>query len=136
RQKPFPGRLAVNLDEPGYQPRFFYGGHACTLRLGQYLPVMGVLQQLFLYFFPHLFHHPYGLYDRDLLKALHQNLMATGEKRTFSYVMTLSNHPPYNVPKEFDNQDVKLPKSLTDRLIDPKEQFYKRINGFRFADAS
>jgi phosphoglycerol transferase MdoB-like AlkP superfamily enzyme len=131
--KPFPGRLPVVMDKLGYKPKFYYGGEIAWHRLYQFLPTIGFPDYYAEHSFDHFEHHKYGLYDRDLFKAVHEGLNQATEPQ-FMFVLTLSNHPPYAVPPEWAGTSVKVPESLIARRIDSEKQMYDRINAFRYAD--
>jgi|GEM_PF-1537520 len=131
--KLFPSTLTREMQLQGYRPEFFYGGEINWHRLYQFLPVLGFRDYYAEHSFDHFEHHKYGIFDRDLFQAVHQKLLVATDP-TFIFSLSISNHPPFNVPVAFNNHDVKIPASLEKRLVDSREQFYRRINGFRYAD--
>lgn len=133
--KPFPDRLPGVMGRLGYKPRFYYAGNIAWHRLYQFMPMMGFEDVYGENSFNDLPHSQYGLYDRDLFFAVHRHLQQA-DQPTFSFILSQSNHPPYYVPGEFNDQSVRLPELIRSRLVDPLDHFYKRINAFRFADAS
>ncbi len=133
--KPFPDRLPGVMKRLGYKPRFYYAGNIAWHRLYQFMPMMGFEDVYGENNFNDLPHSQYGLYDRDLFFAVHRHLQQA-DQPTFSFILSQSNHPPYYVPDEFNDHTVKLPELIRSRLVDPLDHFYKRINAFRFADAS
>ncbi len=62
-------------------------------------------------------------------------MLMRAENPTFSFIMTLSNHPPYGVPEKFmglvDSSNV--PSNLKEKILD-EENFYKRTRTFSYAD--
>lgn len=131
--KAFPGRLPVVMKSLGYQPRFFYGGVVAWHRLYQFLPAIGYDAVFAEHSFPELPHHENGLYDDGLFSAVADDLSKAG-RRTFTFVMTLSNHPPYDVPETAKSPPIEVPASLKDRMLDSPETFMRRLYAFRYAD--
>jgi phosphoglycerol transferase MdoB-like AlkP superfamily enzyme len=134
--KNFPGRLPQVMKKIGYNTRFFYGGVIAWHRLYQFLPQVGFDHVYAEHSDPLLPRRESGLYDGDLFKMLDNNLSALPKEShpTFSFVMTLSNHPPFDVPPEAQEPPITLPKSISNILIDTPEQLRRRLVAFRYAD--
>ena len=50
--------------------------------------------------------------------------------------MSLTNHPPYNIPPDEESQQLKLPESLRRLLIKDENKVVKRFKAFRHTDRS
>jgi phosphoglycerol transferase MdoB-like AlkP superfamily enzyme len=136
--KPFPGRLPGVMASLGFEPRFFYGGVIAWHRLYQFLPQVGFQKVFAEHSDDTLPRHENGLFDGDLFKLVDRDLAARRpeDPPTFSFVMTLTNHPPYLVPAGAELPPIKLPPTIADRLIDDPEQIMRRLVAFRYADRS
>ncbi len=131
--KAFPGRLPIVMKGLGYQPRFFYGGVVAWHRLYQFLPAIGYDSVFAEHSFPALPHHENGLFDDGLFTAVLDDL-AKSDQQTFSFVMTLSNHPPYDVPASAKESPIVVPETLQRRILDDPSTFMRRLYAFRYAD--
>jgi len=132
--KPFPNYLAKMMEKLGYHPRFFYAGQIPWHRLYHFLPILGYKEHYADHSFPGIRKHYWGLYDEDFFNQLHKTMLKTS-KKTFNFILTQSNHPPFYVPPEF-KFTIKLPKSISKRILVGPKQFAKRINAFRYSDYS
>lgn len=91
--------LAALLREHGYHARFVYGGE------GQFDNMQG-------FFLANGFHEAidggdfesprfvgsWGVSDEDVLERVHQELLADGERPSFTLAFSVSNHTPYDYP--------------------------------------
>ncbi|MBF0280420.1 MAG: sulfatase-like hydrolase/transferase [SAR324 cluster bacterium] len=117
----------------GYRTRFFYGGSLAWHHLSYFLKKNGFQE---VYGENHIENVPkkfFGVYDEDLFRFVHQNLK-DADSPTFNFVMTLSNHPPYNVPDDFQlPEDFHLPSSFSG-VIEDEDYYKKRFRGFAYSD--
>ena len=62
-------------------------------------------------------------------------MLLQAKNPTFSFIMTLSNHPPYGMPETFMGpvNSSNVPSNLKEKILD-EENFYKRIRAFAYAD--
>jgi phosphoglycerol transferase MdoB-like AlkP superfamily enzyme len=133
--KAFPGRLAPLMKAQGYAPRFFYGGVAAWHRLYQFVPALGYASFSAEHSYPDRPHHEHGLYDGDLLEEVLSSLRAA-DAPTFSFVMTLTNHPPFSVPAGEAEPKIAVPKALQALMLDDPAQLERRFIAYRYADRS
>lgn len=131
--KKFDHLLPKVMEKQGYESSFYYGGISHWHRLYHFLPEIGFHNFFSENSFPDKNHHPYGLYDIDLFKSVHERLLKA-DRPTFSYIMSLSNHPPYNVPPGEDDKTWKIPETLKKWLIVEEDFFYQRFNAFAHSD--
>lgn len=133
--KAFPGRLAPLMKAQGYEPRFFYGGVAAWHRLYQFVPALGYAAFSAEHSYPERPHHEHGLYDGDLLEEVLTSLRQA-EGPTFSFVMSLTNHPPFSVPQGEEEPPIHVPASLKALMLDDPAQLERRFIAYRYADRS
>lgn len=131
--KRFSQLLPKTMEKLGFESSFYYGGVSHWHRLYHFLPEIGFHNFFSENSFPDKDRHPYGLYDRDLFKSVHERLEKT-DRPTFSFVMSLTNHPPYNVPTGEDDKTWKIPETLKKWLIVEEDFFYQRFNAFAHSD--
>ncbi len=129
--KPFPSSLATVMEKLGYRPQFFYGGNLTWHRLSFFLKSAGFRA---VYGANHILNTPktrFGAYDGDLFQLVHQKLK-NATQPTFTFIMTLSNHPPFDLPDDYQTPEIKMPSSLDFKRR--KYSFHKRFNAFAYAD--
>jgi phosphoglycerol transferase MdoB-like AlkP superfamily enzyme len=118
----------------GYIPLFFYGGSLSWHRLYSILPKLGYQKIFGESSIQNVTKTRFGVHDADLFELVHQKLMKA-KQPTFSFVMTLSNHPPYGVPENFVGQvtSSNAPSKLKKRILD-EDNFDKRMRALAYAD--
>ncbi|MBF0288606.1 MAG: LTA synthase family protein [SAR324 cluster bacterium] len=132
--KPFPGSLARILKQMGYFPQFYYGGNLTWHHLSLFLKNAGFEA---IYGADHISTPEktrFGVHDQDLFNLVHHNLK-NAEQPTFSFIMTLSNHPPFEWPKHYKPPEgLKIPSHARFKLR--KYNFEKRFGAFSYSDFS
>ena len=132
--KPFSTTFPRIMERQGYIPLFFYGGSLSWHRLYSILPKLGYQKIFGESSIQNVNKTRFGVYDADLFELVHQKLMKA-KQPTFSFVMTLSNHPPYGVPENFVGQvtSSNAPSKLKKRILD-EDNFDKRMRALAYAD--
>ena len=122
------------MERQGYIPLFFYGGSLSWHRLYHILPKLGYHQIFGESSIQNVSKTRFGVHDTDLFELVHQKLLQA-KQPTFSFVMTLSNHPPYGVPENFVGQvtSSNAPSKLKKRILD-EDNFDKRMRALAYAD--
>jgi phosphoglycerol transferase MdoB-like AlkP superfamily enzyme len=123
----------------GYQTRFIYGGNPGWRDIDKFARKQGFetvegqvdieksteggLKQT----------HDWGVYDADVFNyAL--NKLKTAKNPQLILIMTTTNHPPYEVPKDYKVSNLALPESLSKNLLVEKSLAQKRFEVFRYAN--
>jgi phosphoglycerol transferase MdoB-like AlkP superfamily enzyme len=132
--KPFSTTFPRIMERQGYIPLFFYGGSLSWHRLYSILPKLGYQKIFGESSIQNVTKTRFGVHDADLFELVHQKLMKA-KQPTFSFVMTLSNHPPYGVPENFVGQvtSSNAPSKLKKRILD-EDNFDKRMRALAYAD--
>ena len=132
--KPFSTTFPRIMERQGYIPLFFYGGSLSWHRLYHILPKLGYHQIFGESSIQNVSKTRFGVHDADLFELVHQKLLQA-KQPTFSFVMTLSNHPPYGVPENFVGQvtSSNAPSKLKKRILD-EDNFDKRMRALAYAD--
>ncbi|MBF0278520.1 MAG: sulfatase-like hydrolase/transferase [SAR324 cluster bacterium] len=129
--KPFPSSLAKVMEKLGYRPQFFYGGNLTWHRLSFFLKNAGFQE---IYGANHVLDSPktrFGAFDGDLFRLIDKKLKKA-DQPTFSFIMTLSNHPPFDLPEDYKAPEIRMPSS-----VEFKQSNYsleKRFRAFAYAD--
>lgn len=134
--KPFPHTLPRLMKEQRFDPRFFYGGSLEWHHLHKLLKSFGYEKIFGEHHMRTKFSESndyFGVYDEDLFKYLNESLK-TATEPTFNFVMTLSNHPPYVIPKNFQlPKGFEFPADLQPHVKDVKS-IRDRLRGHFYAD--
>jgi phosphoglycerol transferase MdoB-like AlkP superfamily enzyme len=122
------------MERQGYIPLFFYGGSLSWHRLYSLLPKLGYQKIFGESSIQNVTKTRFGVHDADLFELVHQKLMKA-KQPTFSFIMTLSNHPPYGVPENYVGQvtSSNAPYKLKKRILD-EDNFNKRMRALAYAD--
>ncbi len=81
--------------------------------------------------------HDWGIYDEDLFSYIKLKISQNTNKKKLFVVMTTSNHPPFELPENYDLNSIKESTSASNfpdknRLIDAKLAEY-RFRTFRYS---
>ncbi len=111
-QSPYPTALAANMKRLGYKTRFFYGGFLSWQRLDSFAQNQGFDE---VYgggnMSAGLHTNEWGVDDRYLFDFILKNL--DDETPSFNFILTTSNHPPYDLDLEALGYPLKaLPPQL------------------------
>ena len=130
--RPFPHDLPLALKGQGYEPVFFYGGNLAWHNLGKFAQAIG---------FEKVYSEAdsaskektrFGVHDGDLFALIDQRL-SQATKPTLAFVMTLTNHPPYQVPADYVSPLTGIPPGLKP-FLKSEENFQERFRAFAYAD--
>jgi phosphoglycerol transferase MdoB-like AlkP superfamily enzyme len=132
--KPFSTTFPRIMERQGYIPLFFHGGSLNEGRLYSLIPKLGYQKIFGESSIQNVAKTRFGVHDGDLFELVHQKLMKA-KQPTFSFVMTLSNHPPYEVPENFVGQvtSSNAPSKLKKRILE-EGNFDKRMRALAYAD--
>ena len=132
--KPFPTTFPRIMENQGYMPLFFYGGSLNEGRLYSLIPKLGYQKIFGESSIKNKTKTRFGVHDEDLFELVHKKLLKA-KQPTFSFVMTLSNHAPYEVPKNFLVQvtSSNAPSKLKKRILD-EDNFDKRMRALAYSD--
>jgi phosphoglycerol transferase MdoB-like AlkP superfamily enzyme len=129
----FPSSLPAILRSLGYKPRFFYGGNLAWHNLGFFLAGVGFDDVFSEGDLANVEHTPFGVHDQDLYDFALAKMQASDEP-TFSFIMTLSNHPPFRTPASYrDPGPIAVPAELRPILTDAS-YFADRYRLHRYSD--
>ena len=132
--KPFPNTFPRIMEQLGYRPLFFYGGSLAWHRLNHLMVKLGYQEIFGESSIQNVSKTRFGVHDGDLFELVHQKLKQA-EHPTFSFVMTLSNHPPYGVPNSFIGPvtSSNAPPKLKELILD-EDNFNNRMRALAYTD--
>lgn len=129
----------------GYTTRFLYGGKLGWRQLGPYFQAQGwdVLEgadqlkkkmDLAKTVSPRNLGNEWGLFDEHLFNYVAQELESATTPQVF-YVLTTSNHPPYEVPDTFKATGLdKLSPQLQKLFSKPESEALRRLRTLQYAN--
>jgi len=136
--------LTSSAHEPyktrGYETSFLYGGKLAWRDIGNYFKHQGyhrligeaeIIDSLGL---EGENGSEWGLYDEHLFNFVIQDLEKSKTPK-FMLALSTSNHPPFEVPKNFEFKSLKIPAELESRITREKDLFQKRFQAFQYANA-
>ena len=134
--KSFPNTLPLMMKSKGYKSKFFFGGSLNYHRLNSLVPKLGFQEMYGESSIRNASKTRFGVHDGDLYELVHQNLL-NAKQPTFSFVVTITNHAPYEVPKYFKGlvNSSNAPLLLKNKIID-KDNFDKRMRALAYVDKS
>lgn len=118
--EPYPTAMAQFFKALGYEADFYYGGTPSWENLAELAQAQG---------FDHFYGYPdleipkittWGSNDRHLFRAIFARL-AEKTKPTVNVIMTISNHPPYQVDLAAEGFDYEKAKSVVRRVLPEAE---------------
>jgi len=136
-----PIRSSVNVpfQESGYEATFIYGGKLAWRDVGSYFRSQGydrvigenqVVNDLEL---TGDFGTEWGIFDEHLY-AYAKKLLKDAKKPQFIFILTTSNHPPFQYPKAYSETELIVQKELGLRLERDVSLFEVRFKSFRYAN--
>jgi len=129
---PYPSALAAIFKRLGYRSRFFYGGYLSWQRLDSFAIAQGFDE---LYGGGHMSAgaqtNEWGVADAVLFDFVLSTLRKAPDTPSINFILTTSNHPPYDLDLEALGYPVKaLPETLTIT----KEETLKVLGHLWYAD--
>lgn len=122
----------------GYETNFFYGGKLSWRNIGRYFKTQAydvvegenVIRKNI--DSTKKVGNEWGLFDEYLFNYALEKL----ESRTpqFIFILSTSNHPPYEVPENYDVRALEIPDELDRRINREKELFKERFNAYQYAN--
>ena len=130
-QEPYETALSVQLKKLGYKTRFFYGGYPSWNGLGVFIKNQG---------FDESFYSAdlggesgvWGMEDKRMLQTVEEH---TTDEPTFTYILTVTNHPPYTVDMTQEPQ-ISSPEKLRPFIPEGADEkaMLEKLQHFEYAD--
>ena len=131
--EPYPCALAPQFKGLGYAVDFWYGGMPSWDSIDRFAIAQGVDHY---YGYPDYHapkHNAWGTTDKELFAALLAHLAS--EPPTVHVVMTVSNHPPYDLDVEAEGFDLARAKQLTKKLkVNDPDVLALELGHYRYSD--
>ena len=131
---PFQSALAKNFKEEGYETNFVYGGKLSWQRLGDFIPNQG---------FDNVYGEgdmpddtpktDWGVYDEYLFDFVYEKLLQSNSPQ-FILFFTTTNHPPFELPSDFNSPPLKISQSLQELIRGNEDLAQKRFSAYQYAN--
>jgi len=138
-QIPLGSAANIPFKQKGYETNFLYGGKLGWRDIGKYFTYQG-------------FHNvegeshikksqglkglagtEWGLYDEHFFSHIYAKL-ASAKRPQFIYGLSTSNHPPFEVPTNFEAQELIIPDNLKLRIAREEDHFIQRFKSFQYVN--
>jgi phosphoglycerol transferase MdoB-like AlkP superfamily enzyme len=115
KKYPFASMLAYK--EKGYETVFIYGGNAAWRNSGTFAISCGfdkvISADLAKKNYPK---GAWGVYDEYLFNIAFE-VLNQNDKPKFIFILTTTNHPPYNIPSDYKKHSLEIPNQLKERIL-------------------
>lgn len=137
-QVPFRFAPSWVYKKAGYKTRFIYGGGIGWRSIDRFAKIQGfdsvegdvnVERKLN----RPIEKHDWGIYDEDLFEYIEMTL-EEAKQPEFVFVMTTTNHPPYQVPEKYQALPLQPPADLQKEFISDKSIVNGRFRVFQYAN--
>ena len=129
----------VPYEKSGYESSFIYGGKLSWRNIGRYFKTQGftntigenkITKELKL---SGTQGTEWGLYDEHFFNYIYKKLIHA-DKPQFMMALSTSNHPPFEIPSNYKQQKVEIPKLLDRRILRERDLFIKRFKSYQYAN--
>ncbi|MDH4121653.1 MAG: LTA synthase family protein [Deltaproteobacteria bacterium] len=124
----------------GYDTLFVYGGTESWRDIDRYIPRQGFSEvkgqeeiARTLRPDPERFTHTWGVYDEWLWDYTFHRLRSA-KKPMFIMALSTTNHPPYEVPPDYQPLPLKVPPALQSRLTGSADIVAQRFRSFQYSN--
>lgn len=136
-QVPFRSSIARTYKEAGYKTRFLYGGNPGWREVNKFASVQGFdttegEADMAAHFGGKIEKHDWGIYDQDFFRYIEDTIKEAKEPQLL-LAMTTTNHPPYQLPMDYDSPTLQPPQELRDRLTGDTSLAEKRFKTYRYS---
>lgn len=137
-QVPFRFSPARIYQQAGYKTRFVYGGGVGWRSVDRFAKIQGfdsiegdfaIEKKLS----KKLEKHDWGIYDGDVFEYVEQTLNEATTPE-FVFVLTTSNHPPYQVPEDYQALSLTPPAELQSQFTSDRSIVQARFTSFQYAN--
>tara|TARA_B100001971_G_scaffold215182_1_gene259221 strand:- start:165689 stop:167749 length:2061 start_codon:yes stop_codon:yes gene_type:complete len=136
---PLSSSINIPFSENGYETTFIYGGKLAWRDIGKYFKVQKydhvigenyLIEELKL---TDNYGTEWGMYDEYLFRYIKERI-SKATKPQFIFVLTTSNHPPFQYPSSFKVDEFQIPNELDQRINRERELFSERFKAFKYAN--
>lgn len=142
KQTSFKYTPAFLYNESGYETSFIYGGDLSWRNLGSFIQYQGyqnVEGKIKIYNDlknknknKEEYFHPWGIFDEHLYSHILTKLKKT-DKKQFIVALSTNNHPPYNIPNDYNKKSLIINDNLKQHLTGNLELAQQRFTSYQYA---
>ncbi len=128
--------IAIPFIENKYETSFVYGGEYEWRNVGTFMKNQGfknIISRVNLEKkYPNAEGFAWGIHDEYLYDAIFEQLK-NAKKPQFIFGLTISNHTPYDLPKDFSPQTIKIPAEFYSRIKKPNAETDASFKSYQYA---
>jgi phosphoglycerol transferase MdoB-like AlkP superfamily enzyme len=139
-QTPLDSSSNIPYLNSGYETNFMYGGKLGWRDIGRYFKYQkfdNLIGENYISKELNLEGHQgteWGLYDEHLFNMIEKKILVT-KRPQFIMALSTSNHPPFEVPKNYELKPLEIPVTLDSKILREKDLFLARFKTFQYANA-
>lgn len=136
-QVPFRFAPAKHFKQAGYKTRFIYGGGIGWRTVDRFAKIQSfdTIEGDFAIEsrYGKIEKHDWGIFDEDVFRYIEDTLKEATEPQ-FIFVMTTTNHPPYQVPTNYQALPLTTPKDLAPQLVSDAQLSAERFRVYQYSN--
>lgn len=142
KQTSFSFSPAFLYSKNGYETSFIYGGDLSWRDIGKFVSYQGyknVEGKIDIYNSlvnkkkaKDEYFHPWGIYDEYLYEDIFSKLENAKQKQ-FIFALSTNNHPPYNVPNDYNTMPLEFNDSIKKSLTGDLDLVKQRFTSYQYA---
>jgi phosphoglycerol transferase MdoB-like AlkP superfamily enzyme len=135
---PLSSSTALKFKQKGYKTSYFTAGYNGWRNIGNYCRTQGFDNvygaEYMKTLFPKAEKTDWGVFDQYMFDAVYKQLQENNSQPQFLICMTISNHSPHKIPKNYQPYPLEFPDSLLSRTTTDLRQTMSAIQTFQYAN--
>jgi phosphoglycerol transferase MdoB-like AlkP superfamily enzyme len=135
---PLPSSTALSFQRKGYETSYYTGGYTGWRNTGKYCRTQGFENvhgaEFMKSLYPQIEEADWGVFDQYMFDALFQKLQEKKKEPQFFLCMTITNHSPHKIPKNYQLYPIEFPESLLPRITSDLTKTLKIMQTFQYAN--
>jgi phosphoglycerol transferase MdoB-like AlkP superfamily enzyme len=135
---PLKSSSALAFQKAGYETSYYTGGYTGWRNVGKYARTQGFENvrgaEYMKSLFPQTEEADWGVFDQYMFDAVNHKLQEKKEKPQFLICMTITNHSPHKIPKNYSLLPLEIPDSFKSRITSNLQQTLKSMQTFQYAN--
>ncbi|MCL2247253.1 MAG: LTA synthase family protein [Lentimicrobiaceae bacterium] len=135
---PLKNSTALALKEKGYETSYYTAGYTGWRNVGNYCRTQGFDHVCDAAYIKTLFSKTeeadWGVFDQYMYDAIFQKLQDKKNQPQFLICMTITNHSPHKIPKNYTSYPLHFPETLHSRITKDLQQTLSTMQTFQYAN--